>query len=77
MITVIGKLADVERYRDAPGYRVFLPTNYSHAENIAWLQEAIRRGDWIQAVSETISGVYSEEYAMLENAMGVYERVGG
>lgn len=70
MITVIGKLQDVLPYRGLAGYNTFLPLVYDHAENIQWLLQAIDRGDWIMAVSENISGVYSEEYSILAQAMG-------
>lgn len=68
-IHVIGKLRDVLAYKDAPGYSTFTPIVYDHAENISWLQSAIERGEWIQAVSEEMTGVYCEEYRMLETAM--------
>lgn len=69
-IYVIGKLRDVLDYRDAPGYSTFTPIVYDHAENIRWLQSAIERGEWIQAVSHELTGVYREEYRILETAMG-------
>lgn len=60
MITVLGKLKDIEEYRDKEGYNVF--SGEWNEENMKkWLNEAMERGDKFLLTSSDFTGCYLEE----------------
>jgi hypothetical protein len=62
MITVIGKLADVERFRNRTGYNVMIDApDWTPELNHAWLSEAVERGDQFLLVTPRASGQYAVE----------------
>lgn len=66
MITVIGKLGDLQKYRDYPGFNVMpLTPTWTPASNCAWLDEAIERGDKFLIVSSDYTGVFKNELIYL------------
>jgi len=67
MITVIGKLADTQKYIGVQGYNV-LPKldNWTPDMNLQWIRKAIERGDDFLIVStKAVSGFFVEEVDFL------------
>lgn len=66
MITVIGKLADIERYRNVTGYNVMARRDdWTPERNRSWLDEAIARGDQFLIASSDYSGEFLNELIYL------------
>jgi len=66
MITVLGKLADTQRYIGLDGYNVlpFMP-DWAPDKNWKWLDAAIARGDQFLIVSPEWSGQFAKELKYL------------
>ena len=66
MITVLGKLADTQKYIGLDGYNVlsFTP-DWTPDKNYKWLDAAIARGDQFLIVSSEWSGWFAEELKYL------------
>ena len=66
MITVLGKLADTQKYIGLDGYNVLpmLP-DWTPEKNRAWLHAAIQRGDDFLIIGRDISGEFAKEICYL------------
>jgi hypothetical protein len=70
MITVLGKLADTQKYLGKTGYNVLAKcADWSPSVNERWLRQAVARGDQFLLVSIDCSGQYRKELELLLNLL--------
>jgi len=62
MITVLGKLADTEKYIGKSGYSVYAKCpDWTPTKNFYWLVDAVARGDDFLIVSRDATGQFRQE----------------
>jgi hypothetical protein len=73
-VTVLGKLADVRAYVDKPGYNVLASRpDWTPGMNVAFIEEAVKRGDQFLLVSSDVSGQYRIELELLFEKLQIAE----